>query len=334
MGLFDNDRYKTSGILARGLEESTGFVSPKRQLRRMVAETDYSSSDSVQNTFNQLMKVSPRDAAMWIKQVKPMIEAQQQAQPDTRKQQLIAKENRNIAASNIAQGFGPRDTMKQKQELVNKLSAAGLGDTSMSRLVTDEINAFKAEHFRQQKEQRLAKTQEEKAAEQVKAARWKPVFEPGQAKSVIFNMINTGELEAGGLNTEEKKTMADAMGAVVNIYDNKLATQRGAVSPQVAANYYTKVLQLPEVYQSHQKTDLMDPKTLFTEAEYSHENFTAALDKVFGQGNAAIKSDELERYFKKGLVIPGVTVIETPAGRRTLPTQQAIEQFKKDNKLN
>ena len=336
MGLFDTGIQVGSGYqeladkLAGGLEKHTGYVSPQRQLRRAVSQTDLSDSDSVQKTFQMLMQKSPQDAVQWLNSIKPIIEAQIKGQPDTRKQQLINKENRNIAAASVAQGFGPRDTMEQKQQLANRLSEAGLGDTSMARLVTDEINAFKAEHFRQQKEKRIAEDTRKKQLEAEKAARWKPVFEPGQAKSVIFNMINEGELEAGGLTTDDKKSLADAMGAVVNIYDNKLATQRGLVSPQLAANYYTKALKLPEVYKPQSTTEILDPST-WDAASYSHEAFTQTLDKVFGQGNAMVPFSDLKRYYDAGLIIPGVTAINTPAGRKVFSSEKQLKAFIKKN---
>ena len=79
MGLFDGkvDYYRQAAdTIAPAIEQSTGFVSPQRQMRRMVSQTDYSSSDSVQNTFNQLMKVNPTDAKAWLTSVKPLIEAE------------------------------------------------------------------------------------------------------------------------------------------------------------------------------------------------------------------------------------------------------------------
>ena len=80
-GLFDTGIQAGSGYrgladkLASGLERNTGYVSPKRQLRRDVAQTDYSDPKSVQNTFNMLMRHNPQDAIEWINSVRPMIEA-------------------------------------------------------------------------------------------------------------------------------------------------------------------------------------------------------------------------------------------------------------------
>ena len=148
MGLFDNDRYKTSGLLARGLEEATGFVSPKRQLRRMVAETDYSDSDSVENTFNQLMRVSPRDAAMWLKQAEPMIE---RAKPATGSEGLSNLGQHYRDAMNIV-GCDPTDkACKQKaMDLMFKFKkpesalAKGIGEGAADKIWDGLAGAEKA----------------------------------------------------------------------------------------------------------------------------------------------------------------------------------------------
>ena len=61
------------------IEETTGYVSPQVQMKRMVAATDLSNLDSVQNTFNTLMKRSPPSAAKWLKSVEPLLKEHQSA---------------------------------------------------------------------------------------------------------------------------------------------------------------------------------------------------------------------------------------------------------------
>ena len=61
------------------IEETTGYVSPQVQMKRMVADTDLSNLDSVQNTFNTLMKRSPPSAAKWLKSVEPLLKEHQSA---------------------------------------------------------------------------------------------------------------------------------------------------------------------------------------------------------------------------------------------------------------
>ena len=81
MGLFDTGIQVGSGYqeladkLAGGLEKHTGYVSPQRQLRRAVSQTDLSDSDSVQKTFQMLMQKSPQDAVQWLNSIKPIIAA-------------------------------------------------------------------------------------------------------------------------------------------------------------------------------------------------------------------------------------------------------------------
>lgn len=77
MGLFDINQPKSrmAERLAPMLEKHTGYVSPQRQLRRAVSQTDLSDSDSVQKTFQMLMQKNPQDAVQWLNSIKPIITA-------------------------------------------------------------------------------------------------------------------------------------------------------------------------------------------------------------------------------------------------------------------
>ena len=322
--------------VGRGIGEpmlsSMGLESEERQVMNIVEGIDLNDMSSVTQGFKEIMNINPKYASEFRKQVTPFLEltaASAKAQPDVRKQQLVDKENRNIAASAVAQQFGPRDTMEQMVELRNKLNAAGLGDTSTAKIVGDEINAFKSEHFKEKKEQRVAKTQEQKQKELEKAARWKPVYEQGEASKIIYNLIDTGNLEAGGFNTEEKKTLSQAIGGVINTYDNKLSAEKGIVSPTQAANYYTKALKLPQVYNPSPEQSVLGVPIWDASAAYNHENFIIALDKTFNRNNQKVSTEDLPKFLKEGLIIPGVTVISTPQGDKTFSSEAELNNFKK-----
>ena len=57
------------------LEKQFGYVDPQTKIRRAMADTDFSNADSIQNTFNNLMKENPNRAAEWLKAAEPLIKS-------------------------------------------------------------------------------------------------------------------------------------------------------------------------------------------------------------------------------------------------------------------
>ena len=64
------------------LERTMGYVDPQTKMQRLMADTDFNSADSIQNTFNSLMKENPQKAAEWLKSAEPLIKAYDARQKD------------------------------------------------------------------------------------------------------------------------------------------------------------------------------------------------------------------------------------------------------------
>jgi len=64
------------------LERTMGYVDPQTKMQRLMADTDFNSADSIQNTFNSLMKQNPQKAAEWLKSAEPLIKAYDARQKD------------------------------------------------------------------------------------------------------------------------------------------------------------------------------------------------------------------------------------------------------------
>lgn len=151
MGLFNDTPSQTnyyrniSDRLAPSIEKSTGYVSPQRQLRRQVSDTDLSDSAAVQKTFNMLMQKSPKDAAQWLKTIKPVVdmhreqEKQRANQSGSLKSQLdlmgkqfdVQGKQANAQATRFIQQQGRPQTANQAKELLNSMARQGWANTSV-----------------------------------------------------------------------------------------------------------------------------------------------------------------------------------------------------------
>ena len=239
--------------------------------------------------------------------------------------------------------------MESKKALLDKLSSAGLSNTNLYRNTQTDMTTLSAAGFKEQKfitqeerqketEKRLKEAQATKVKEQEEKTKYRGVVGSVKAgEALVGNFLIQNE--PVGYGDEEKKALKALVGAKIKVYDDKLSAERGAITPSLAEDYYTKVMALPEVY----KTGGMRPigesvlgvipftETEFDfreEASFNKDNFEAALDKAFGRGGQAVTQEEIPRYLKAGLLIPNVTIITAPNGAKVVATPKLIQQIK------
>jgi len=87
------------------LRKEIGYESPKREMRRVASETDLSDIESIQKTFNFLMKKNPEAAVAWRKSVMPFVKAKLE-------EQKIKADSGKNDMSNLGKHF--RDSMRIK----------------------------------------------------------------------------------------------------------------------------------------------------------------------------------------------------------------------------
>lgn len=233
---------------------------------------------------------------------------------------LANKRLRNEKALAIQQAFGPTNTIEKKEELMNKLIATGYGDSTITTGLASAITTLKAAGLAGDKEERIAAGAAEReriarekerrlVTKQEQDIKYKGVtdFNKGKADAAYYFSVN----EPDGFSDEDKKLLIGKVGVEISNYDNILSTEatRGQVTPAVAAGYYTKVLDLPTVYTADPEFKFGDTATWGTDAAFSANNFTKALDTVFGRSGAVVKAQDVAMYSKLGLIVPMVTKV-------------------------
>jgi len=307
------------GMLGQGAMEGMGFETAEQQKQAKINEMMEQFPNPT--TYEDYMTLAGEFNSIGILDVgEHFNKLAQDMKGTTSDQYLTNKRIRNEKALAIQQAFGPADSIEKKQELYNKLVSLGYGDSSITTGLASAITTLKASGFKIGKEERLAADAEERlrvsrekeervAKKQAQDVEYQGVtdFNKGKADAAYYFSANEPE----GFGDEDKKALIGKVGLEISNYDNILSTEatRGKVTPAIAAGYYTKVLDLPNVYTADPEFKFGDTATWGTDAAFSSTNFTDALDTVFNRGGAVVKAQDVAMYSKLGLIIPMITQV-------------------------
>ena len=169
---------------------------------------------------------------------------------------------------------------------------------------------------------------EERIAErQAQDTKYKSVtnFQKGTADANWYFTTNEPE----GFSDDEKKALGQKVGSEISDYDNMLSSEatRRSVTPAVAQGYYTKVLDLPNVYTADPEFKFGDTTTWGTDAAFSENNFKEALDTVFNRGGKVVKAQDVAMYSKLDLIIPMITKV-TINGKTGVLTPESVAKLR------
>ena len=235
------------------------------------------------------------------------------------------KAKRIREGAELVQGM-PRTTSADMLAVANVLEDAGYTDIPEYKNLRQNIVSTQGIELQFGKEETTNIEQAEKAKEQELTLAMKPVIEVGKGSALVRGYFLDNP--PAGLGTEDTEALAKSIGGVIETYDNTLSTARGDVTPGQASEYYEKILAMPEVYTPNAKNFTSgNPLEWFKGYEFSRENFITALDKTFGRKGKFVSQDEIENYVRRGLIIPGVTQVETPDGELGTITQDLLNQL-------
>ena len=331
-----------TGMFDPFIEKTTGYVSPEMEINRAMSDTDFSNKDSIINTFQTLMKKDPKMAAQWLKNSEAAIKLYDDkvSLQDVRTQQLIDKEKKNIQASKFIQG---KDTTnidnaeKVRQDMIDK----GYVDTPAYKEISDYIESFKAEALKQKKE-------EAKLASDQRKVEFSPVMSVEDGAKTVFGMISRGKFKGTDLDSDERKILANQIGNTWDLYDRSLSgegfnTNKRLLKPKDAVPYYSKVLQLPEVYTAgNQIPNIVGGET----TTWNEDKFREVMDITTGKNQFGINlkdnkqnftvgeeppvaiSTEFLKYLKNDLIAPDVTIIVKEDGTRVTLSAEEITKYK------
>lgn len=235
------------------------------------------------------------------------------------------KAKRIREGAELVQGM-PRTTSSDMLAVANVLEDAGYTDIPEYKNLRQNIVSTQGIELQVGKEETTNIEQAAKADEQQTTLAMKPVVEVGKGSALVRGYFLDNA--PAGLGTEDTEALAKSIGGVIETYDNTLSTARGAVTPGQASGYYEKILAMPEVYTPNAKNFTgLNPKDWFKGYEFSRENFITALDKTFGRSDKFVAQDEIENYARRGLIIPGVTLVEDSNGKIGTITQNLVNQL-------
>ena len=331
-----------TGMFDPFIEKTTGYVSPEMEMNRAMSETDFSNKDSIINTFQTLMKKDPQMAAQWLKNSEAAIKLYDEkvSLQDVRTQQLIDKEKKNIQASKFIQG---KDTTnidnaeKVRQDMIDK----GYVDTPAYQEISDYIESFKAESLKQKK-------QDAKLASDKRKVEFSPVMSVEDGAKTVFGMITRGKFKGTDLDSDARKALATEIGNTWDLFDRSLSgegfnTNKRLLKPKDAVPYYSRVLQLPEVYTpGNQIPDVVGGKTTTWNADKFREVMDITTGKnqfginlkdnkqnfTVGEEPAVAISSEFLKYLKNDLIAPDVTIIVKEDGTRVTLSAEEIAKYK------
>ena len=143
---------KQVGELKKGLfdpfiERTTGYVSPETKMNRLMADTDFSSKESIQNTFNTLMKQDPMKAAQWLKNSEAAIklfDKNQLSLSDLRTKQLIGKDILEEKANQLVGKIGTPTDYSTAVKMLQILDSQGLTNTNVYKGLKEDIRNYSA----------------------------------------------------------------------------------------------------------------------------------------------------------------------------------------------
>jgi hypothetical protein len=341
MDAYDYHAYQaglSSQDASRALGGMMGMQTPEEAKQAKIEEIMGQYGEGAKS-YEQLLEIADsfRDAGMLDLWEQTMGMAKDK-KGTTSDQYLTNKRLRNEKALAIQQAFGPADSIEKKQELHNKLISLGYGDSTITTGLSSDITTLKAAGFKITKEERIKEDADEAqrvtrekeariAKKQAQDIAYKSVtnFNKGQADAAYYFSANEPE----GFGDEDKKALIGKVGLEISNYDNILSTEatRGKVTPAIAAGYYTKVLDLPNVYTADPEFKFGDTATWGTDAAFSSTNFTDALDTVFNRGGAVVKAQDVAMYSKLGLIIPMITQV-TINGKVGVLTPATVEKLR------
>jgi len=329
---------QAGGMLGGGLVGALGGQTQAeakqakiQAIQAQFADLDLSDPDNMRKVGNALMADFPDLAMKVFKQA-------EEAKSSSSEDYLANKRLRNEKALAIQQAFGPTDSIEKKQELKNKLISLGYGDSTVTTSLGSEITTLKAAGFKASKEARIAESEEERlrlakekeeriAERQAQDTKYKSVtnFQKGTADANWYFTTNEPE----GFSDDEKKALGQKVGSEISDYDNMLSSEatRSSVTPAVAQGYYTKVLDLPNVYTADPEFKFGDTTTWGTDAAFSENNFKEALDTVFNRGGKVVKAQDVAMYSKLDLIIPMITKV-TINGKTGVLTPESVAKLR------
>ena len=125
------------------------------------------------------------------------------------------------------------------------------------------------------------------------------VMPTGEGNNIVGGVFLRDKPDAG--SDIKALALQNEIGGILQSYDRRLSKREDSkVTPAEAYPYYTRVFNLPEVYQGKSGMTLGG-------VEFNADALQQTLDAIFGVSGAAIPNDRLIEFGQQRLLIDGVS---------------------------
>ena len=226
---------------------------------------------------------------------------------------LAEREVRINEAAELTKGM-PRETTEEMLAVSKILEDEGYtqGYISQYQNLQSNLNARKNIEISVGAKEKAEEARIEKLALAARKAEMEKVMPSGQGDNIVGGYFINNPPDVGG-DTANLTQFKETLGGEIESYDKRLSLNVDSkITPSEAYPYYERILQLEEVY--NPKQGWFD-----NNATFDTKLMEQTLNTMFAQqADLFVPNSRLREFYTKGLLVPGVTMIQDNAGNKSV----------------
>ena len=226
---------------------------------------------------------------------------------------LAEREVRINEAAELTKGM-PRETTEEMLAVSKILEDEGYtqGYISQYQNLQSNLNARKNIEISVGAKEKAEEARMEKLALAARKAEMEKVMPSGQGDNIVGGYFINNPPDVGG-DTANLTQFKETLGGEIESYDKRLSLNVDSkITPSEAYPYYERILQLEEVY--NPKQGWFD-----NNATFDTKLMEQTLNTMFAQqADLFVPNSRLREFYTKGLLVPGVTMIQDNAGNKSV----------------
>ena len=269
--------------------------------------------------YDEGMAALNQSKAMQVDDAKIALYAAQKAdleKPDAltaSETRLAEREVRINEAAELTKGM-PRETTEEMLAVSKILEDEGYtqGYISQYQNLQSNLSSRKNIEISVGAKETAEKARIEKLALAARKAEMEKVMPRGQGDNIVGGYFINNPPDVGG-DTANLTQFKETLGGEIESFDKRLSLNVDSkITPSEAYPYYERILQLEEVY--NPKQGWFD-----NNATFDTKLMEQTLNTMFAQqADLFVPNSRLREFYTKGLLVPGVTMIQDNAGNKSV----------------
>ena len=269
--------------------------------------------------YDEGMAALNQSKAMQVDDAKIALYAAQKAdleKPDAltaSETRLAEREVRINEAAELTKGM-PRETTEEMLAVSKILEDEGYtqGYISQYQNLQSNLSSRKNIEISVGAKEKAEEARIEKLALAARKAEMEKVMPSGQGDNIVGGYFINNPPDVGG-DTANLTQFKETLGGEIESYDKRLSLNVDSkITPSEAYPYYERILQLEEVY--NPKQGWFD-----NNATFDTKLMEQTLNTMFAQqADLFVPNSRLREFYAKGLLVPGVTMIQDNAGNKSV----------------